>query len=357
MARGFAVGCRHGAITKRTAPGNALTTRIVLSIFLLFLDGFSFILSSSLVMGRSFRSIDNESRVVEIESRTIQGRFLIRPSDQVNDLVLGVLGRAQARYEVELYAFVFMSNHMHLLMKALAVLQMSRFVGFLKTNISKELGRLHQWEDQFWGRRFHHASLADTDEDQLDRLNYIFKNGCKENLVNSPLEWPGASSTQALVTGMTTLHGTWYDRSAEHRSELNGKERRFPSTETVRLTPLPCLAYLDHEERRAVMRRMVDQVEQQTAERHLEEDSSPIGIQAVLDREPHSSSSEFHASPAPHFHAANPEDYWNMYYARQQKQIAYRDAAERLKRGELDVRFPEDCFPPPRPFVESKAPT
>ncbi len=31
---------------------------------------------------------------------------------------------------------------------------------------------------------------------------------------------------------------------------------------------------------------------------------------------------------------------------------AYRVAAERLAEGDLSVAFPEDCFPPPLPFVK-----
>jgi hypothetical protein len=46
-----------------------------------------------------------------------------------------------------------------------------------------------------------------------------------------------------------------------------------------------------------------------------------------------------------------------MYNARKVKVAAYRDAAERLKQGDTDVRFPEGCFPPRLPFVESRAPT
>ena len=41
---------------------------------------------------------------------------------------------------------------------------------------------------------------------------------------------------------------------------------------------------------------------------------------------------------------------------RKAKVAGYRDAANRLKQGETDVRFPEGCFPPRLPFVESRAP-
>ena len=54
--------------------------------------------------------------VVEVTTRTIQGRLLLRPSRQVNDIILGVFGRALALYDVKLMALAVLSNHMHALL-------------------------------------------------------------------------------------------------------------------------------------------------------------------------------------------------------------------------------------------------
>ena len=50
-------------------------------------------------------------RVVEVTNRTIQRRLLLKPSKRLREITLGVLGRAQRRYGVEIHAFVFLSNH------------------------------------------------------------------------------------------------------------------------------------------------------------------------------------------------------------------------------------------------------
>ena len=67
---------------------------------------------------REIRTIETKGRIVEITARTVHGRYLLRPSALVNELILGVVGRGQAMYDVELFAFVFLSNHLHLLMRA-----------------------------------------------------------------------------------------------------------------------------------------------------------------------------------------------------------------------------------------------
>ena len=73
------------------------------------------------------------------------------PSARSNDLILGALGRAQAKYGVYLHAFIILSNHFHMIMSVCSVKQMSRFVGFFKGNVAKELGHFTTRERTFGG--------------------------------------------------------------------------------------------------------------------------------------------------------------------------------------------------------------
>jgi REP element-mobilizing transposase RayT len=301
--------------------------------------------------------LEDPNGLVEISSRTQHGRFLLRPSEEVNELILGVLGRAQAMYDVVLHAFIFLANHYHLLATMRSVEQMSLFSGYLNGNLAKELGRLHDWRERFWGRRYHSCSVKFTEEDQVARFLYILENSCKEGLVASPLEWPGVSSASALYNGETAMQGTWFDRTAQYRAHLQGEYKRFPSQETVHLTPLPFLQQRSVSEQRAFYVNAVRELEAKTAQMHQDKGTTPMGARAIRRQKPHDKPRTFKASPAPKFHAVNREDFWAMYNARKAKVAAYREAARRLKRGETDVRFPEGTFPPRLPFVESRAPT
>ena len=294
---------------------------------------------------------------MEITSRTQHGRFLMCPSEKVNDLILGVLGRAQARYGVALHAFCFMSNHNHILATVSSVEQMSLFTGFLKGNLAKEIGRLRDWRETFWGRRYHSASVKETEQDQVRRFLYILDNGCKEGLVASPLEWPGVSSAPALYRGETTMQGHLV---RPYRAVSGPPARRKQALPFYRDRPFDPASVPPRTKRRrttSVLRRSVREIELKTAQMHQENGTTPMGARAIRRQKPHDKPKAFKASPAPIIHAANREDFWAMYNARKAKVAAYRDAAKRLKRGETDVRFPEGCFPPRLPFVESRAPT
>jgi len=290
--------------------------------------------------------------VVEITARTIHGRYLLRPSETVNELVLGVMGRAQAKYDMELFAFIFLSNHLHLLALAESVRQMSLFTGYLLGNIAREVGVAHQWRQKIWARRYHHAPVKDTEADQIKRFRYLLRNGCKEGLVASPLDWPGATSARILYNGQHELTGRWFDRTAAYRAGRPRGDREFSSEETVRLSPMPFLADRSAEDQQRFVIDAVRQVEEETAAHHRATGSPPMGARLVMCQRPHAAPKNFEPSPAPRFHASSRKAYLELLEARRNKVAAYRVAAEKLKRGERDVEFPPDCFPPGLPFVE-----
>jgi hypothetical protein len=53
-------------------------------------------------MPRPLRFVPGNA-LVEITTRTLQGRLLLRPSPELNDLVLGIVGRAQDRYGMAIH--------------------------------------------------------------------------------------------------------------------------------------------------------------------------------------------------------------------------------------------------------------
>ncbi len=48
-------------------------------------------------MSRPLRFVP-ENSLVEITTRTIQGRLLLKPSPELTDIILGIIGKAQALY-------------------------------------------------------------------------------------------------------------------------------------------------------------------------------------------------------------------------------------------------------------------
>ena len=184
-------------------------------------------------MARRLRFVPEGGAVMEVLTRTFQRRFLLRPSPEVVEIIVGILGRAQARYHMTIYSFVFLSDHYHMQVRAENAQQLARFMGYVNSNIAREVGKIVGWKGKFWEGRYKAIVISDEEAALVQRLKYILSNSCKEGLVASPLDWAGASTATALHRGERILKGKWVDRTKQYRASTSGKKITFESEETV----------------------------------------------------------------------------------------------------------------------------
>ena len=291
--------------------------------------------------------------LVEVSNRTIQGRFLLRPSPGLNEIIVGVMGRAQRRFNFQIFAFQFLSDHYHILAWAVDAQQLAGFMEYFNGNLAREAGRISGWSGKFWGRRYHSAIVSSDDQTQLDRLRYIISNGCKEGLVASPLDWPGVSSTYPLLDGSMVLRGTWFDRTHECRARSAGLAQVFAEAEEVRLSPLPGLVQLNATEFRHTIESVVEQIERETHEMHEVKGTKPAGPKWVMRQNPHRVPKGIKESQAKRFLATLRHTITELRRAYWEFIVAYREASRRLMCGDRMVEFPPGCFPPRLPFVRA----
>jgi hypothetical protein len=90
--------------------------------------------------------------------------------------------------------------------------------------------------------------------------------------------------------------------------------------------------------------------EEATAERQ-KTGVTPPGPVAVCAKHPHDRPNKVKKSPAPLFHAATRRVRDELYQAYAAFVAAFRDAAEKLRAGDLTAAFPPGSFPPAMPWV------
>jgi hypothetical protein len=104
-------------------------------------------------MSRSIRFIPEGGALVKVTDRTVQARLLLVPSQELNEIVIGVLGRAQRLYKVRICGFVALSNHVHALLWVDDALQLAAFMGYFASMFGDQpsrtwreilLGEMHQ---------------------------------------------------------------------------------------------------------------------------------------------------------------------------------------------------------------------
>jgi REP element-mobilizing transposase RayT len=304
-------------------------------------------------MSRHLRFVPEGGAFVEVTCRTIQGRLLLRPSQQINDVILGVLGRAQRSYPIDIIAFCFLSSHYHMLLWVENAKQLADFMGYFNGNVARKLGRLTGWTERLWSRRYQAILISDEESAQVARLKYVLSNGCKENLVASPLEWPGVHCVRALLLG-EPVEGTWQSRTLARTFRLRGKPASpgdFETRETVVLCQLPCWKNLSSETYRLRVAELVREIEETAATERKKEGVEPLGVEQICAQKPEVRPETLDKSPAPFIHAATQRARKMLYEAYAAFVAVYREAADKLKRGDPSAAFPPGSFPPHLPFV------
>ena len=303
-------------------------------------------------MPRPLRFVPEQS-LVEVTTRTLQGRLLLRPSPELTDLILGIIGKAQGLYGMTIHALVFLSSHAHFLLSPSSAGQLAHFMQFVNANVAKEAGRLYRWRERLWSRRYRSIVVAD-EKAGFARLQYILAHGAKEGLVSTPDAWPGPNCVAALTTG-EILRGTWFNRSAEYLARQRGEialPSQFATTFDIELTPLPCLQYLTADQRQAECRRIVAEIKTRAEAENKEKGRKPMGVAAILAQDPHSKPASTDRSPAPFVHAT--DDATEIEFRARYRVFvdAFRVGAQRLheRARELVDMFPLWSFPPALPF-------
>ena len=306
-------------------------------------------------MPRPLRFIPEHS-LVEITTRTMQGRLLLKPSTELTDIILGIVGKAQALYSMTIHAFVFLSTHAHFLLSPTSPGQLALFMQFVNANVAKEAGRLHLWRERFWSRRYRAIVVADEKAAHA-RIRYILAHGAKEGLLANSASWPGPNCIAALTTG-ALLRGTWFDRSKEFLVRQRGEHTlpmQFATTFDVKLTPLASLLNITEHERQAHYRRVVGEIQAEAEADNKEKGRTPMTVEAILAQDPHSKPATTDRSPAPFVHASDDSTEQEFRIAYRAFVDAFRAGALRLRKRAREIRdlFPVWAFPPQLPFRET----
>jgi len=284
-----------------------------------------------------------------VTSRCFQGRMLLRPSQEVNEVVGGVLAKAvqQSGGAVRLHAFTFASNHFHLLLWARGA-ALASFMQYLRANLSRKVGRLVDWRGGFWERRYSAEPVLD-DTAMVGRLRYVLAHGVKEGLVERCEEWPGLTCLPQLLGPARRMFRwfnwtkRWSGRRSEDMAEGEGRyAEEWAESVELEVEPLPCWKGRREEERQREVRALLGEVEAEAREKG----KPALGAATVRAQHPHTRPERLARSPRPLGHASTRQALRELREQYRAFVAAFREAAARWRRGDFSARFPLFSFPP-----------
>jgi len=161
-------------------------------------------------------------------------RLLLTPTRELNERILGVLGRARRLYPVDLHGFAFLADRIEMLLTVSTRPRLAGFLGHLYRNISTAVAEVHGWRHRVFAGRSTFERVVNAAQAQA-RLRDVHALAVRRGLVGKPEEWPGVSSAPALLGGVELI-GVW-----------NGEPNHVPVADLpVRLGgPSPVLPLFD----------------------------------------------------------------------------------------------------------------
>jgi putative transposase len=132
-------------------------------------------------------------------------------ADHDFEVVLTHLRQMRCAFDVTLYAYTLMANHIHLLLRAPELDALGRPLRWLMTETAKAFNRARGRRGHFWERRYH-ACLVEDDVYALAALRYLDRNPVRAGLVVDPASYPWSSCAAYAVGApnpLITVHPSY----------------------------------------------------------------------------------------------------------------------------------------------------
>jgi len=110
------------------------------------------------------------------------------------------LEKVRQKYELNIYGYVVMPDHVHLLISEPAVHPLSKAIQALKVSVSKQAT-----QKPFWQERYYDFNII-TRPKLTEKLTYIHRNPIRAGLVESPEDWPHSSYRPWLTGEQGIVH-------------------------------------------------------------------------------------------------------------------------------------------------------
>lgn len=317
----------------------------------------------------SQRFLDEKGRpitVVDITVRANHGRMALTPTKRNNELIVGALGRAQEKYDFEVYVIAFLNNHGHYTIGIRSAEHEAFIKEFFHGNTAREINRHGHHGKKYRsvrtkGRMFDRPNkgIVVLDEQALEeRFRYALSNGTKEGLVAHPTHMPSVHAAKPLCRGDRELHGVWYNRTEldklRRQSRKPVSEDETATRYTVKLSKLPFLRHLSDEEYAQYCRNMCDDIAVESRAKLVAEHGPNfrvVGARKMRQMNPLTFPEEMATNPAPLVFCTDKEER-EAYVAAYREfveayQLAHRHLREAIRTGRRTrIEFPHGGIPP-----------
>ncbi len=291
--------------------------------------------------------------VYELTLRCEHRMFLLKPDEDIENIMGSTLGRALNFYPIKLHSFDTNINHFHCLF-SLAPDQIenaSNFLRYFNGQSAKQLNIHHgRRKGHVWSSRARVIPIVD-DAAVLQRLAYAASNVVKDGMVEKANNWPGFSTFDQLARGeRQTLK--YLDRTAWNKAGgwwAGIPKDKFIREVSVQVEPIPGWEDMKPHQRQTKFRHLVKDKENELAQIREQEQKPILSKLGLMRTSPFDAPvNKKKSRPMPKCHAGTAEKmreyieevlkpFWKAYY----------QASALFLSGRIDIEFPQGSIQPP----------
>jgi putative transposase len=125
--------------------------------------------------------------------RTICRYFLLRPDDEMEQLIEYSLAFAANLHHMEVHAYCAMSTHVHVVLTDVHA-RLPRFLETFHRMVAMGVKRLRHWDGSVWDSERTSAVELLTYDAIVEKIAYVLANPVAAGAVLNPEDWPGAKT-------------------------------------------------------------------------------------------------------------------------------------------------------------------
>lgn len=265
-----------------------------------------------------------------ITTRTVESRLWLVPNSRTRKLFGGILARYQEIFSIEIYAYIFLGNHYHLIIKA-PKSNTDEFIENVNREISRRINWFHKKEGPLWSRRYVDQQII-TENDLLECFLYVTTNSARHGLTKDPHDWPGLCSINHVV------HEQDRRFSFRHYTDSRITHHR------LRISVLPQFKKMPPETRKLHISKLL---QQRMLEINAERGDKFLNLEEIKDVSPGEKPASTKKTPKASFYSKCAKTIMETRKALKELRAIYSEASFRYRLGEKHVDFPKFTFLPP----------
>jgi putative transposase len=133
-----------------------------------------------------------ETRTFFTSFATWERRFILQ-SNPLCDLLLAVIRENRTRHRFQVHEFVFMRNHVHLILTPAPLVSLEKAMQLIKGGFSYRARREMIFQGEIWQKGYNEHRIRDADE-YAKHVEYLWMNPVKAGLAEHPEEYPYSSA-------------------------------------------------------------------------------------------------------------------------------------------------------------------